>query len=285
MEQIYNRVVGQIYETNDYGMFKRLPGNRPVRREEWVRDIASDMVENGWRGAPILVNLFMQILDGQHRHEAAKRTKTPIRYLIIDGGIKEVQRINNIKIWTMPEYINSYIEQENENYIRLYDVMKQFSASYLIVLRAANISTNDITKTAIKDGDLIFTEEHKQKACEKLPLVYEIMNAMSAIGFRGDKTPKEVATLFVVEHYDTSVVKKLCSAIMRAIPTYLSTMNTQALLDSFERIYNKGKAVSEKIYFGTDYKLDSRSIRVDNRFKKHNNYNSPQTVARIALGM
>ncbi len=284
MKQLYNKEVGKIYETNDYSMFKRLNGNRHIS-EAWVKKIAQSMETYGWIGGPVLVNQMMEELDGQHRIEGAERTDTPIRYTVIDGDIQDVQIINNTRQWKMPEYINSYIERGNENYIRLYEVMKQFSATYANVLRAANISTNDVTKEQMKSGRLIFTEAHKAKAMEKLPLVYEIMNAMSAIGFRGDKTPKEIASLFVVEHYDESVVKKLCAAIMRATPTYLSTMNTQSLLDSFERIYNKGKSSPEKIFFGTDYKLDARAVGVEIRIKKYKQYNNPETMAKKALGI
>ena len=284
MTELYNRPVGTIYETNDYSMFKRLVGNRRVD-DSWAKVIGENMKEEGWIGGPILINQMMEVLDGGHRLNGAKEYNCPVRYTIIDGGLREVQKINNSKKWKMPEYIMSYIEQKNENYIRLYDVMKKYSASYTLVLRSANISTNDITKKMMMEGMLVFTEEHQKKADEKLPLIYDIMNAMSSIGFRGDKTPKEVASLFVVEHYDQSVVKKLCSAITRATPTYLSTMNTQALLDSFERIYNKGKCNNEKIYFGTDYKLKPQTKGVETRFKVNGQYNSRATTTRMALGL
>ena len=283
-KQLYNREVGKIYETNNLGIFKRLAGNRSIS-DPWVKDIAKSMEQRGWIGAPILVNNLMETLDGQHRLESAKDTDTPVRYIVIDGDIQDVQIINNTRLWKMPEYINSYIERGNENYIRLYEVMKEFSATYSLALRAANISTNDLTKAAIKNGTLIFSDDHKAKASRKLPLVYDIINALSVIGFRGDKGPKEIASLFVVEHYDESVVRKLCAAIMRATPTFFSTMNTQSLLDSFERVYNKGKSSAEKIFFGTDYKLDSRAVGVENRFKKNKQYNSPETTTRQALGI
>lgn len=278
-----NVKIGEVYETNNYDIFKRIPGNRKVNPTR-VKEIAADMTENGWKYGPILVNRNLEILDGQHRVQSAKSTQTPVRYLVINGGIDDVQGANNSMVWKMIDYILSYIERGNQNYVRLYEVMKKYSATYQLVLRAANISTNNITKESMQNGTLIFTPEHVAKADRKLPMVYEIWGAMSAIGFRGSKTVKETASLFVVEHYNDAVVNKLCAAIKRATPTFLSTMNTQSLLDSFERVYNKGKDRKEKVFFGSDYKLDYRSQGVENRFSRYNSYNSPESNARIALG-
>ena len=278
-----NVKIGEVYETNNYDIFKRIVGNRSVEQKR-VDELISSMKTNGWKFGPILVNKNLEVLNGQHRVRAAKTVGIPVRYLVIDGGIDDVQGTNDDTRWKMINYIHSYIERGNQNYIRLYELMKKFSASYKLILRAANISTNNITKESMMNGTFTFTDEHMARVDEKLPLVYEIWNAMSAIGFRGSKDVKETASLFVVEHYDRDVINKLCASIKKATPTFLSTMNTQALLDSFERVYNKGKNRSEKIFFGSDYKLDYRSHGVETRFKKYASYNSPESTVRIALG-
>ena len=276
--------IGQMYETTNYSIFKRIVGNRKINQNR-VKELAENMKVNGWRLGPILVNENLEILNGQHRVKAAEIAGIPVTYLVVQGGIEDVHDANDQMPWRMIDYIQSYIERGNENYVRLYETMKKYSASYSLVLRSANISTNNITKTSMMEGTLIFSPEHCNRADRKLPKVYEIWNAMSEIGFRGNKNIKETAALFVVEHYDESVVNKLCSAIRRATPTFLSTMNTQSLLDSFERVYNKNKDRREKVFFGSDYKRDYRSQGVEARFTRYNNYTSPETNARIALGL
>lgn len=279
-----NVKVGEVYETNNYGIFKRIVGNRKVNPNR-VKELVADMTKNGWRLGPIFVNENLEVLNGQHRIQAAQTVGIPVRYLVIKGGIDDVQDANDSMKWKMTDYILSYIERGNENYIRLYEIMQKYSASYKLVLRASNISTNDITKASMQNGTLIYTKEHKDRADKRLPMVYEVWDAMSEIGFRGDKSVKETASLFVVQHYDEDVVNKLCSAIKRATPTYLSTMNTQSLLDSFERIYNKGRARNEKILFGSDYKLTPRNQAVETRFGRYKSYLSPMTAAQMALGV
>lgn len=279
-----NVKIGEVYETNNYGIFKRITGNRKVNQNR-VKELADDMSRNGWRLGPILVNENLEVLNGQHRIQGAEIANIPVRYLVIKGGIDDVQDANDSMSWKMIDYILSYIERGNENYIRLYEIMQKYQASYKLVLRASNISTNDITKSSMQDGSLIYSNEHKERADKRLPLVYEILDAMSEIGFRGDKSVKETASLFVVQHYDENIVNRLCSSIKRATPTHLSTMNTQSLLDSFERIYNKGRNRDEKILFGSDYKLTPRSQGVETRFGRYKSYISPVSMAQTTLGL
>lgn len=67
-----SRIFAQVYEEKDYSKFKRLENNRDVtesRKEKLKASIASGEILN-----PIIVNEKMEIIDGQGRYEAKKRT-------------------------------------------------------------------------------------------------------------------------------------------------------------------------------------------------------------------
>ena len=61
----------QVFETRDYDQFKKLNGNRNIN-ESQVDGIVHSILEVGYQPVPILVNEFMEIIDGQHRLEAVK---------------------------------------------------------------------------------------------------------------------------------------------------------------------------------------------------------------------
>jgi hypothetical protein len=70
----------------------------------------------------------MEIIDGQHRFEAAKRLELPIRYIIDkEAGLRAVQLLNaRSKDWTPQDYMESYINLGYEQYIKY----KEFKETY-----------------------------------------------------------------------------------------------------------------------------------------------------------
>src|SRR5574344_1973849 len=91
------RVVNQVNQTNDYEMFKTLDGNRNVNKLHVNR--LKESFKKAYLLSPIIINLRNQIIDGQHRFEAAKALGLQIYYTICDDyGLKEFQIFNtNIK--------------------------------------------------------------------------------------------------------------------------------------------------------------------------------------------
>src|ERR1700742_2697053 len=71
-----------IKSTNDYTIFKKSPSNRDIE-DPHVRSImASISIKDMLHLRPILVNSNMEVLDGQHRLEAARRLNAKIYYQI-----------------------------------------------------------------------------------------------------------------------------------------------------------------------------------------------------------
>ena len=128
----------KIEQTTNYGKFKTIRGNREINRVH-LGKLCKSILENDLLEAnPIIVNEKFQILDGQHRLLAAEKLGVPIYYVVTPtgtGGIAEVQLFNsNLRAWNMKNYLNSYIERGNLNYVELQDFMDKTGLSIGIAL-------------------------------------------------------------------------------------------------------------------------------------------------------
>lgn len=120
------QVVCQVLRTTDYGQFKTLKGNRDVNPLHVERLIKSFQVKH--LISPIIVNQNWEIIDGQHRFEAAKRLDLPIDYIIVNNyGIEEVQILNsNTSNWKTIDYLDGYCDLGFENYLVFRDFMNRY---------------------------------------------------------------------------------------------------------------------------------------------------------------
>lgn len=112
----------QIRNTKDYSIFKFIQGNRPIDRFHLKRLKKSIESNNKMSIHPIIVNEKYEIIDGQHRLEAAKQLGIDI-YYIIASDIDDSHVIDcnvNQKQWEVDNYINFFsIREKSEDYIKL----------------------------------------------------------------------------------------------------------------------------------------------------------------------
>ena len=97
-------------QTTDYSLFKDVSSNRDVDRKHVKKLVNSIREKNLLEVNPIIVNEKLEVLDGQHRLEAAKQLKVPIYYVISsDVTHNDISRLNsNKKNWLLMDYINYY---------------------------------------------------------------------------------------------------------------------------------------------------------------------------------
>lgn len=117
-----------IAQTTQYEMFGKIKGNRAVDAKR-VSKIKKSILENGYICNPIIVNEKMEIIDGQGRFHVLKELGMPVDYIIVPGtGVNECTAMNVAATnWTMLDYITSYAETGNENYIRLKSLIEQYN--------------------------------------------------------------------------------------------------------------------------------------------------------------
>jgi len=119
-------VVNQVNSTNDYSKFKTLQGNRNVNSLH-VRRLRESFKEH-YLLSPIIVNQNFEIIDGQHRFEAAKELNLPINFIICNNySLKEVQLLNaNMKNWKKQDYLNAYCDLGYPEYLKFREFMMKF---------------------------------------------------------------------------------------------------------------------------------------------------------------
>jgi len=136
----------KVYKTSDLSVFNQLKGNRPPNPKHIAR-LCHSIEQNGVLQNPIIVNENMDVIDGQHRLLAAKKSISSIYYIIVEGyGLNEVQVLNlNQKNWTMLDFMNGYSDMGIESYIKLRDFMaeyKDFKFSNCLALCSNKASTS-----------------------------------------------------------------------------------------------------------------------------------------------
>lgn len=119
-------LVNEVNQTNDYSKFKVLYGNRDVNKVH-VRRLQKSF-EKEYLQSPILVNEKYEIIDGQHRFEAARQMELPINFIICENyGLEEVQLLNaNMKNWSSKDYLDSYCDLGYPEYLKFRDFMKLY---------------------------------------------------------------------------------------------------------------------------------------------------------------
>lgn len=123
--------MNQIQSTKNYKQFKKLRGNRAIYRPHLNQLIKSIQEENMLAYNPIEVTENMEVVDGQHRLEAAKLLKVEIYYLINPKATIQTTTLENtaLREWKNSDYLNKYIELGYQEYIDLAEFAKEYNIS------------------------------------------------------------------------------------------------------------------------------------------------------------
>lgn len=115
----HSTVVNTIYNTTNYSMFKTQTGNRTKNKGHVKYLTKSIETENLLHAQPICVNENFEIIDGQHRFEAAVELGVPVYYYQVKGlGIAQTQRLNSkLKNWNAEDFMHSFANSGDSNYI------------------------------------------------------------------------------------------------------------------------------------------------------------------------
>ncbi len=151
-------------KTQNYSQFRRLGGNAPLNVAHLNQLMDAIDKKNLLEARPILVNENMEVVDGQHRLEAAKRLNLPIFFIKINSvGIDDIATLNsNQRNWKMEHYLNLYCDYiKNENYINFRYWLKNndfsFTQGISFFIDESNINE---CRRMFKDGEFIFDEKY-----------------------------------------------------------------------------------------------------------------------------
>lgn len=143
-----SQTVSDVLKTNDLFIFKSINGNRTVNPMH-VKRLSDSIKQHGMLCNPIIVNQNYEVIDGQHRLEAARQADSSVYYIVVDGyDLNEVQTLNlNQKNWTKKDYMDGYAKMGIESYVKLkkfYQKNRDFAFTSCIKL-CSNISSDTAT--------------------------------------------------------------------------------------------------------------------------------------------
>lgn len=147
-----------IQRTTDYGKFSLHEKNRRLNYNK-IEKLAEAMKKKNLLPLfPIVVNSKMEILDGQHRFEAAKRAKVTVSFVVSNQkyDIEHVADSNNFQShWQLSDYVNYYVKENKLDYITLQKLANKYDIG---VAGVANLSDKRNISADIRTGNFIFTD-------------------------------------------------------------------------------------------------------------------------------
>lgn len=215
-----------VQTTLDYSIFKPLQGNRNVNAIHVKR--LKESFQQAYLLSPIIVNQDFQIIDGQHRFEAAKQMKLPINFIVCNNySLREVQLLNtNMKNWQREDYLNAYCDLEYPEYLKFKDFMIKFPE--LGIKSCETILTNTLsgghmTKSSknlkgianesgayavryFQEGNLVIPNYEKSiENAKKIMMIKPYYD-----GFHRNTFVRAMIGIFRIEHYSHSrLIQKL----------------------------------------------------------------------------
>lgn len=111
----------EIHKTNEYDKFKYLTFNREVNEKHVLSLMKAIKRKNLLSVSPCIISENFEIIDGQHRIEAARRLDIPFYYFIgSDLEHEDIISLNNVKKgWHILDFINFYAIKKIPKYINL----------------------------------------------------------------------------------------------------------------------------------------------------------------------
>ena len=153
----------KIYINTNYSLFSMIEWNRSINSSKV--DEYAQMIKEGYSQdeCPILVTEKMEILDGQHRFEAAKKMNTPIFYIISKKSATSNAMVDinqGTHNWKIHDYVKSFADRGNSNYQKLLDFCSENKVSYGIAIICFGYIRRDIRKIIVQNK-FQFNEEKK----------------------------------------------------------------------------------------------------------------------------
>jgi len=147
-------------KTKNYKIFEHLECNRKIDENALKKLMESIQSRNLLAFRPISVNDKMQVIDGQHRLEAARRLNLEIYYEVQkDLKVSDIILLNNNqKQWKLDDYLNYWCENGNDEYLKLKRYLEETHLKINLALKLLNGNTGQ-TGPRFRSGKFVFPDE------------------------------------------------------------------------------------------------------------------------------
>jgi len=151
-----------IKKSKNYEMFIFRDDNREKIDQTHVRKLMHSIeMRNLLEFRPIVVNEKMEVIDGQHRLLAAKALGIEIYYEIQKNiEITDIIPLNVAKNWTFSDYLNFYVKNKNEHYVKLKEIMTTYNLSIKIALRICSNDNIETLHSNFRSGNFVFQDKN-----------------------------------------------------------------------------------------------------------------------------
>lgn len=246
------QLIGKVYLTDEFEKFKVLGGNRNVT-EARKKMLVKSIDENGYITNPIIVNENFEVIDGQGRLEACKELYVPVAYTVVDGiGINECMILNqNMKNWTIREFVESYAELGNPDYIRLQELLELTNKGIRTIMFAVTNTHYGSAGDIIKTGKLKVSEKQYNNAIEALSYLDWFTPYVSKIQGRIELLQEAILYAFTNDKCNNEMLKNKFSKYYNLADGVVSFKQS---LDMVSAIYNRNcKKGESRIYLKEDW--------------------------------
>lgn len=234
----------EILKTQDYNLFKILPGNRETRKSH-IKKLAESIARNTnlTKYVPILVNKEFHVIDGQHRMEAMKLLELPIHYIQADElGLEDAQILNSgTKSWLPVDYADSFSRLGNRHYKKYLEFKSEYRLNHDVLLSFLGLD-EPVTSEMFKLGRFKAKDiESSHDLCKSLLALQGFYNGFKrrscALGFKRLWSHKDYNHSIFMDRLKTNPG----SLVDHALP--------QEYLDNMVEIYNQNTRKDQRVEF------------------------------------
>ncbi|MDP3561735.1 MAG: ParB/RepB/Spo0J family partition protein [Legionellaceae bacterium] len=234
----------EIKSTTDYAIFKQIVSNREVDPRHVKRLVKSIEKNNMLHLNAIIVNDAMEVVDGQHRLEAAEELGVPVYYVVdSEVGKAQISQLNSVKKdWSMMDYVNYWTIEKAPGF----DVLSRFVSehSYLPVSTILLLLSTDASRNtaALREGKVDVS--NLEQANEVLGYVRDFRNIIDYAFSRNFM----LAVFHMVKSgkYDHARMMQKLELQSRSL---VKCVNTRQYRDLLEEIYNFRAHDQNKVSF------------------------------------
>lgn len=208
----------KIHCTKDYEKFNVFSYNRPIDIKHVNALKASFKAHPDLFLHPIVVNPEFEIVDGQHRFEAAKQLGLEIWYVIDESYVPEkLQVVNNVQIeWSLQDYINYWAAQGHEEYQKINQFCKENNVGLNIALIWCSFAHSGKGSNKLRNG--MFKVRMDSQTIEAFTIYRKLIRTLDEM--RPDLKPFGQSTAFA----------KTCRMVLMR-----SLVDKQRLLEAFQK--------------------------------------------------
>jgi hypothetical protein len=239
----------EVRYTNDYDVFKVLPGNRDYEKhgERLIPSV-------GLLGVitPIIVNEKMEVIDGQGRLYAAKANGVKVPFIIKKNlGIDACIEMNNTQTgWGYRDYIKSYASIGNEDYMELQSYIEKYPKLPIYCVWFGLSGGKYSHEKQIKAGEYKSYPKDRKKIIDALAFMQSVAEN-EKIFFH---IPGRKHLFFKAMFYAVGLSKTNKSRLVSALERYITNddvfhpfNNEENAIRSLEKAYNYNLKTDSKI--------------------------------------